>query len=724
MPQHALQDYLVDAMQRSVLFWDVMRERGNQFNKQAAKTEPNVLSYDYELVMSGADLPKPVNYGLVRIKPPMGVKIYDDRRPFVVIDPRAGHGPGIGGFKADSELGVAMAAGHPCYLIGFTPQPMPGQTIEDVMKAEVSFIEKVIELHPKAKSKPAVIGNCQGGWALMMLASYRPDLCGPILLAGSPMSYWAGVHGRNPMRYSGGLLGGTWLTSLTGDMGAGKFDGAWLVTNFEGMNPANTMWKKQYNLYKDIDKEKERYLGFEKYWSGYVFLNAEEMQFIVDKLFVGNKLPTAEVQTTDGVRLDFRNVQSPIICFCSEGDNITPPQQALGWILDLYEDVEDIRACGQTIVYALHPSIGHLGIFVSGGVARKEHNEFASNIDFIDCLPPGLYEAVLTEKSGEEPDAALTASDYIARFEARTLDDIRSLGTNSEEDERMFATVARLSEINKGFYRTMAQPFLRAMVTPQVADALSQMHPARMTYQMFSDENPMMAAVKTAAEKVRETRKTTAPDNPFWVWQEQFSDMMVKTLDAYRDARDGMIEQWFLATFSNPLLQAAVGLEPDTPPRTRPGQTPDHRELVRRRLDELKDGMDKGGVREACIRSILYIRMPEGAADQTRFEVLQRLREGDQGDLEDFKTLVRDQFCMLVVDEEAAIAALPTLLSGGSDQIEQALEAVRLVASTGGEPTGEVAKRFGQIEAIFEEAIERTAGKAKRTRKARKTQQN
>jgi Protein of unknown function (DUF3141) len=50
----------------------------------------------------------------------------------------------------------------------------------------------------------------------------------------------------------------------------------------------------------------------------------------------------------------------------------------LDWILDLYDDVDEIVAGGQTIIYSLHPSIGHLGIFVSGKVAAKEHNEFVS----------------------------------------------------------------------------------------------------------------------------------------------------------------------------------------------------------------------------------------------------------------------------------------------------------------------------------------------------------
>ena len=63
--------------------------------------------------------------------------------------------------------------------------------------------------------------------------------------------------------------------------------------------------------------------------------------------------------------MNLREIESPIICFCSWGDNIAPPRQALVWILDLYKDVDDIRAHRQTIVYCIHESIGHLGIFVS-----------------------------------------------------------------------------------------------------------------------------------------------------------------------------------------------------------------------------------------------------------------------------------------------------------------------------------------------------------------------
>jgi pimeloyl-ACP methyl ester carboxylesterase len=352
--------YLIDAFQRTILFWDVMRERGNAYLEHASRAAPHVLEYAFELIVDGRTLERPVNYLLVRIIPPQGTSVDMRKRPFVVVDPRAGHGPGIGGFKADSEIGVALKAGHPCYFVGFLPSPMPGQTIEDIGRAEAVFLETVAKLHPDSEAKPCVIGNCQAGWALMMLAALRPELFGPIIVAGSPLSYWAGVHGKYPMRYSGGLLGGSWLTALTSDIGGGKFDGAWLVQNFENQNPSNTLWAKQYNLYSKIDTEAERYLGFERWWGGHVDLNAAEIQFIVDRLFIGNDLAAGRIQTSDGTAIDLRSIRSPIVVFCSHGDNITPPQQALHWILDLYDSIDEIRSYGQTIVYTIHDQAGHL----------------------------------------------------------------------------------------------------------------------------------------------------------------------------------------------------------------------------------------------------------------------------------------------------------------------------------------------------------------------------
>jgi hypothetical protein len=696
-------DYMVDAAQRTVLFWDVMRQRGNQYREHLAETAPHVLDYEAELLIDGRTLERPVNYALVRIVPPKGVGIDPLRRPFVIVDPRAGHGPGIGGFKADSEIGVAFKAGHPCYFVGFLPDPMPGQTLGDIARAEAIFLEKVIALHPDADGKPCVIGNCQAGWAIMILAAIRPELFGPIIIAGSPLSYWAGVRGKYPMRYSGGLLGGSWLTALASDLGAGKFDGAWLVQNFENQNPANTLWTKQYNLYSKIDTEAPRYLGFERWWGGHVNLNAEEIQSIVDELFIGNKLAAGLIQTADGTAIDLRKIRSPIVVFCSKGDNVTPPQQALGWILDLYENVDEIRSYGQTIVYTIHESIGHLGIFVSGGVAKKEHGEFSSNIDLIDTLPPGLYEAVFESRTGDTVSPELVTGNWVMRCEARTLDDIRALGGNNVDDERRFATAARVSEVNLALYRTFAQPVVRAFVGSPLAHWMQKMHPLRLQYELFSNANPMMTPVAAIAEQVRNNRQPASSDNPFLAMQENASQQIVSALDAWREASEAMAERTFLAVYGSPTLQAAVGIDPAGTRRPRKAaKSLIHQELLQKRVDDLKSRIPVGGLQEAVIRGLLYAGMGRRGVDERGFEAVRRIRE-THGDLSlsDFKALVREQFNMLLIDQEAALAGLPSMLPADAEQRRTAFDLIKQVLGARGELSIEDQKRVNEVGRLF-----------------------
>ncbi len=515
-----------------------MRQRGNTYREQSAKEVPNVLNFEADLVRDGRTLDRPVNYGLVRIVAPEGTTMDPTKRPVIVVDPRAGHGPGIGGMKHDSQIGVALAAGHPCYFIGFAAKPMPGQTIEDVCRAEAIFIADVAARHPDAEGKPMMIANCQAGWQIIMMAAICPDLTGPIMLAGSPLSYWAGVHGKNPLRYLGGTLGGTWMTALAGDMGHGIFDGAHLVANFEKLNPANTYWTKAYNVYSKVDTEAARFLDFETWWGSPVLLNAGEMQWIADNLFVGNRLATGGIRTSQGMRVDLRNIKAPIIVFCSWGDNITPPQQALDWLLDLYDDEREIVENGQTIIYTLHESIGHLGIFVSGKVATKEHGEFVSCMDMIDVAPPGLYEAVITEVGPDTANAELAQGTYLFRLEARTLADIRALGGNDAQDDLRFATAARVSEINHGLYEAIAAPAVRAVITEPVAEALRAAHPNRLRFGLLSDNNPFMQTVKSLAEGVRSDRRPVHPDNPLLVMERIASDWIATSLKAYGELRE------------------------------------------------------------------------------------------------------------------------------------------------------------------------------------------
>jgi hypothetical protein len=707
-------DYWLDAWQRSILFLDVLRQRGNTYFEHSARTAPHVLTFKVELVRDGRTLARPVNYALARVIPPSDIKIDPKKPPFIVVDPRAGHGPGIGGMKHDSEIGVALAAGHPCYFIGFLPEPMPGQTVEDVCLAEATFVEEVASRHPDADGKPVIIANCQAGWQIMMMAAVRPDLTGPIMLAGTPLSYWAGVRGKNPLRYLGGMLGGTWLTALAGDMGHGIFDGAHLVANFESLNPANTYWQKVYNVYSKIDTEAARFLEFETWWGSPVLLNAEEMQWIADNLFVGNKLATGGIRTSDGLRIDLRNIRSPIIVFCSWGDNITPPQQALGWITDLYDHEKEIIENGQTIVYTLHQTIGHLGIFVSGKVATKEHGEFAALMDMIDLMPPGLYEAVITEVEPDTANRALIHGRYLFSLETRTLADIRALGGNDAEDELRFATAAQVSEINHGLYRTTLGSVVRAANTDAAATALRAMHPNRLRFAMFSDQNPMMQPIRALAESVRAERRPLAADNPLLAMEQAVSSWIVSGLEAYGHARDALTEIMFLNIYGSPFLQALVGLGSQNSPARRHIERDMAREVIQAHHDaELERRFETGGLPAAVIRALIYIQLPRGSVDERGFAMLKAIREAQpehtRMSMTQAKELIRNQYLLIRRDEERAIRAIPRLLPSNTEERRTALASLHRVVKARGALPEESKRRLAQIEALFERKAEEAA---------------
>src|SRR4051812_16768457 len=500
-------EYMVDAAQRSVLYWDTLRQRGNQWLEHEAAGKPPVLNYKYELIADARGYERPANYALVRIVPPRGVEVDDAKRPYVIVDPRAGHGPGIGGFKDDSEVGVTLRAGHPVYFVIFYPEPMPRQTLADITDAEAEFIRIVAERHPRAQ-KPVVVGNCQGGWAVMMLAAARPDIAGPLVINGAPMSYWSSNDGESPMRYAGGLLGGTWLSLFAADLGAGKFDGANLVQNFENLNPANTLWEKWYHLYANIDTEPERFLEFERWWGGFYLFNEEEIRWIVNNLFVGNKLASGEARLGPGRYFDLKSIKQPIIIFASMGDNITPPQQAFNWIADVYSSTEEIKANGQTIVGLLHEDIGHLGIFVSGQVAKKEHAQIVEVLKYIQELPPGLYGMHIEEHVDHRGKIK-----YDVTLVERQIEDLRTLGKNDRVDEKPFQAVAALSELLERAYSLLVRPYVRDASPEWFAKALRDFHPLRVQYWAISDKNPWLWGLSQVANAVNAQRRPRDDDN-------------------------------------------------------------------------------------------------------------------------------------------------------------------------------------------------------------------
>jgi len=666
-----LNNYLIDSIQRTVLVADTMRQRGNNFIAHSKAGKPPVLVFDHEVIMDARDFEHPVNYALLKIIPSPDQPTNPTARPFVIIDPRAGHGPGVAGTKVDSSIGVALAAGHPCYFVTFGPHPCDGQTIEGVLRAEIAFLKKVNELHANCDEKPFVIGNCQGGWALMLLASTSPDLVGPIMLAGAPLAYWSGKAGQNPMRYSGGLLGGSWLSSLAADLGNGHFDGANLVHNFENLNPANTLWGKQYQLYSHVDTEAQRYLDFERWWGGHFLMNRAEIDWIVQNLFIGNKLSRAHIpDPINGGMIDFRKIPSPIIVFASHGDNITPPPQALNWICDLYTDVDDIRLREQVIVYCLHDKVGHLGIFVSSGVANREHSKLVGALELIELLPPGLYEAHIEDLHPDVPHQELIEGRHLIRFEPRTLDDIRALD-DGREDEAAFEVVRAVAERNQATYDTFLSPFLRAISTEPLAELSRLAHPNRMERYSWCGLNPFTWGLAGLADTVKANRVPVESDNPWLALEQTMSTQLMQHLDAWRVQRDQQAETLFKKIYEAPWLRLCLGMQSPS----QPTDAVQHDLQLQQEIQQLHRQLAcatiaEGGAQEALIRCLIYLHGTDAFVDERAFHLLQHITKAQNAfilpKLDQIRQTLRHEVVIMQLNPHAALEALPLLVPDSS----------------------------------------------------------
>ena len=540
MPQPDAWRYLTDVWQRSVLFLDTLRRRANDMLAHERAGLPPLLDFKYETILDARHFARPANYALLRITE-IGGQCWDacvrpDRPPLIVVDPRAGHGPGIGGFKRASEVGMALHEGFPVYFVVFFPEPMPGQTLADVHHALRRFVEEVAHRHDN--KAPVLYGNCQAGWAVTLLAADCEGLAGPVVLNGSPLSYWAGESGVNPMRVSGGLLGGAWLAYLVADLGNGRFDGAWLAQNFENLKPEKAIWEKYAGLFNRIDGEAERFLDFERWWGGFYALGRDEIVAIVEDLFIGNKLEQGKVRICAGCYVDLRRIRHPLVVFASYGDNITPPHQALGWIPAVYQDTDDLRQAGQRIVYLTNPRVGHLGIFVSSDVARLEHRAILGSLDAIEALAPGLYEMKIDPL---DDDPQCHEPRYRVRFEARRVEDLR-FPHQSDAFERAGA----LSELNASLYRDLFSPWVRMLANPWSAEWLKWMHPMRVSRHLFSESfNPWMHGIAPLAATVAAHREPLPADDPWLADERAWIGKVSEAIEHMRTTRDDLAELTF-----------------------------------------------------------------------------------------------------------------------------------------------------------------------------------
>lgn len=536
--------YQRDVLERTILFFDILRRRANNMLDHEHAGLPPVLNFKYETLLDARQFARPANYALLRITE-VGDDCWDDcvdpaKAPVIVVDPRAGHGPGLGGFKRESEVGIALHTGHPVYFVVFFPEPCPKQTLADVLAALKEFVLHVAERH--FGKKPVLYGNCQAGWAVTLLSAHCEGVAGPTVLNGSPLSYFAGEPGVNPMRLAAGFVGGVWLNHFLADLNEDRFDGAWLVQNFEMLKPGNAAWDKYANLFTRIDSEADRFLDFERWWNGFYRLSGEEIVSIVEDLFVGNKLEQGQVRIDEHCTVDLTSIENPLVIFASYGDNITPPHQALGWIPEVYKTTEALKDAGQRIVYLTNPHVGHLGIFVSASVARFEHRAILENLPEIGSLGPGLYEMKIDNPTGD-PDCE--RHQYSVRFEPRSIEDLRF-----EYPRDAFERVRQVSEFNETVYRTYFSPWVKLWANPWAAQSMHWLHPMRMKTYLWSEQfMPWMNAFAVLADVVAKDRRTLADDHPLMAQERKLIAEISAFWETARRLRDAAQERSFTALY-------------------------------------------------------------------------------------------------------------------------------------------------------------------------------
>jgi hypothetical protein len=184
------------------------------------------------------------------------------------------------------------------------------------------------------------------------------------------------------------------------------------------------------------------------------------------------------------------------------------------------------------------------------------------------------------------------------------------------------------------------------------------------------------------------------------------SNTITSGLEMWGKARDAATEAFFFNIYGSPILQAMVGLRADAASVSRSVARDVAREAAASQAAALlEQRIDQGALIEAAVRALIYVRLPEGKVDERGFAALKQisaeLPAAKRIGVARFKEVVKEQYLILLLHEERAIAALPKLLPDDRRQCAEALAMVRRVLAARGALPEEGRRRLERIEAIF-----------------------
>ena len=127
-----------------------------------------------------------------------------------------------------------------------------------------------------------------------------------------------------------------------------------------------------------------------------------------------------------------------------------------------------------------------------------------------------------------------------------------------------------------------------------------------------------------------------------------------------------------------------------------------HQNLLQKAKDELRSRFSVGGLPAAMTRALLFAGMTRAAVDERGFEMVRRIRqEYSDTPLAEFKSLVREQFSILLLDKDSALAAIPSMLPNDVTARTKAFDLIKTVLSARGDLSGQDRNNLARVAGLF-----------------------
>jgi hypothetical protein len=424
-------------------------------------------------------------------------------------------------------------------------------------------------------------------------------------------------------------------------------------------------------------------------------------------LFVGNKLWSGDVKANGGQALDLRNIRSPIILFASMGDNITPPQQAFNWVLDVYGAPTGSRRAAS---HRRAAAPGTSATSASSCRARWPEGARADCVGAQDhrAAAAGVYAMAISESPTKGGEVT-----YEVEFVERRLEDLAAqLNRFERTDEKAFEAVAEVSEFNQRGYELFMQPLVQAMSNEHTAQLTRQFHPLRVQNWAISQLNPWLAWLDPAAQAVKANRRPLDDKHPLRRAEKVGAEMVSASLDHYRAVRDAFTEAGFFSMYAN-IYSRYLADQEDTAQQPGAKVQVDPRELpiVRNALAAIHDG----GYVEALARAAFLLTRRGEPLPLSRLELRQEIATDYAADLPDlpphqWRRIRGEQEIIAQYEPDRAVEALPLLLHERAERqrflgLLDKLLADRRVQSA--KPTPEQVAMLARIRNVLSDKVQR-----------------